>query len=387
MDLYGTLESVGKLKGQNIVAGCHDPTHRYAAYRRGRSVKVVDTAPETPVEVASFKDMMYAYREMAIHPGGERLVVRDTFHQTLTVYGASGVEVQRSTGFKQESTLMSWDGKVLAVRSPAPQWGYGNEHVSFSADGEHVMLLTHRADGQACVHLYVTDTLELVDTLTDLRLYSFYAVHGAPGNPEYVPMHCWSECLFTQDPLEPGLVLAIRNAGDSCLGVMGLRVVNGKLAQVDPPAISKSVLKVDNYVLYALRLLPEGGMLVMDQDGFLARLPWPPDAEAPISEKLHVSEALQGDGDEVTLPWGTFDAYELRPSDIMTITEDHVLVSLILDQEEAVGLAALHPVSLEVLGLVAMPSSRLKFADLVHMGGDLFAGEGASTIHLWRLRR
>ena len=47
---------------------------------------------------------------------------------------------------------------------------------------------------------------------------------------------------------------------------------------------------------------------------------------------------------------------------------------------------AYDPRTLEPLGLVRRPRSRMRYGPLKHLGGDLFAGEGSQTIELWRLR-
>lgn len=373
--IYGALEAVAALKCHAVMPGCCDPTGRFVGYRKGRNVVVLDTAPDVPTSGAMFKEATSTRCLNAISPDGARIAVRNVFAQTLEVRGPAKVQIAT------ETRLMTWDGQVLPPRAPAPPWGYGDEHVAFDVTGEFVVLCTHLSDGQACVQAYRSDTLALVDTLTDLRLYSYYATDG---QQPYAPMPNWSESFFVQDPLEPGLILGVRNAGDSCLGVFALRVEAGRITQVDPEALSAAVFKVDNYCLRGLRLLPNGGLLVVDRDHHLGRVAWPPASPPTVERHRYALRHLQEDY-EVKLPWFLSDD-RLEASEALTVTADHLLININAD-DFTVGMAALDPVSLEPLGLIKRPQDRLQFGELVHLGGDLFAGVAAQTTRLWRLRR
>ena len=87
----------------------------------------------------------------------------------------------------------------------------------------------------------------------------------------------------------------------------------------------------------------------------------------------------------VRLPW-VADGIDLEASEVLTITDAHLLMNIDADGY-TVGMAALDPVTLEPLGLVKRPKDRLRFGEITHLGGDLFAGIGSSTTRLWRLRR
>jgi hypothetical protein len=377
--MYGELEPVATLKKCNeVMPEVVDPTGRYVGWRNGLTVTILDTAPDVPVSGPAFKSATSTWRHPAISPDGARLAIRDQFGQRLEVRTAA-----ETLAIKTDTRLMTWDGKPLNARTPAPRWGFGTEYIAFDTTGEFVVLITHQADGQACVQLYRSDTLALVDTLTDLRLYSYYATNGeAP----YVAMPYWSESAFVQDPLDPGLILGVRNAGDSCLGVFGFRAENGRLTQVDPEALSASAFKVDDYCLRGLRRLPQDGPLVVDRDHHIGRVAWPPRSPATREQHRFALQHLQDDTHAIRVPWVNGDRWTLEPSEVLSITPDHLLMNIDADRF-TVGLAAFDPVTFAPLGLVRRPQDRLRFGEIAHLGGDLFAGIGSSTTRLWRLRR
>ena len=186
--------------------------------------------------------------------------------------------------------------------------------------------------------------------------------------------------------MSPGLLLGIRNAGDSCFGVFGFEVADGRLVQVDPAGLSRSVFKVDNYFLRALQRLPGDGLLVVDRDHHLGRLAWPPTGERPMASS-HIVAHLRDDDFEIQIPWFSGDASDLEPSETLTVTSDHLLFNVDANGSFTVAMVAFDPVTLAPLGLVKRPKSRLRFSELVHLGDDLFAGAGSTSIHWWRLRR
>lgn len=379
---YGALEPVSRLKAHDVLPSTTDPTGRFVGYRHGTTVHILDVAPDAPVNVAVHKHACGGYRTSAVHPDGRQLAVRDTVGQRLTMQDANG-KVRQAVA--TETTLTDWVGNPLAPKTPPPQWGYGDETVSFSADGAHILLATHLPNGKACVQLYDTATLEVVDTLTDLRLYSYYATNG---EVEFEPMANWSESWLSKEPLEPGLLLGVRNAGDSALGAFGIFAQDGRVQQLDPAKLSAAVFKVDNYCLTAVRLLPSG-LLVVDRDHHLGRVAWPPEADEPKRlAHRQMTAHLRNDDWEIALPWAEPGARELEESEALSVTDDHVLLN-IDDSEscETQAVVAFEPLTLEPLGLVKRPKSRLSFGEIEHLGGDLFAGSGKQTTQLWRLRR
>lgn len=389
---YRSWEPVGKVKCSDVMPGCGDPTGRFAAFRRGASVLVMDTQPHEPVQVAQHRGCAHNYYLVAVHPDGQRLAVRDKVWGYLQVRTPEEILRRRKT----PTALLSWDGDIIAPKAGMmpPRWGFADEFLGFSADGEHLMLATHQEDGQACVQLYRTEDLELVDSLTDWRAYSFYATWEAGAEPDqrraYVPMTVWAEGGWVQDPLEPGLWLGIRNAGDSCLALTGVRAVGGKLEPVDHAALAKPIFEtMGSYVMLGMCLLPQGGLLVIERDHHMARFPWPIHEGARPQAKAHLSDTLYNEDYELVLPWQSEleGGTRLEPSDTVSVTQEHLLVNINeADHWRTEALAALDPVTFQLLGLVRRPPSRIKFEELIHLGKDLFVGAGASTAQLWRLK-
>ncbi len=384
-DRYGALGSVAKLKANSLDPLCIDPTGRYITARRQRALVIVDTEPDVPVEVAVHKNAAELWSFSALHPDGRTLAVRNLRAQRLEVrvMGSTKPSASRAT----ETALTDWKGTPLPARAAAPQWGYGDEALWFSADGARLALATHQPDGRACVQLYDATTLDLIDTLTDLRLYGFYA-RADLGDAPFAPMTHWSESWLVQDPLSPGLVLGVRNAGDSALGVFGFRVEGDQITSVDPAALQRAVFNAYGDALRGLRLLPRGGLLVIDGDFGLTRLVWPPDVNAPIQARAPIAGHLRDESYQLVIPWHRGDVDDLIESQSLTVTPDHLLFNIDdKAQGRTVALVARDPVTLAPLGLVQRPTSRLRFGELLHLGGDLFAGVGAATMELFRLRR
>ncbi|MCB9762981.1 MAG: hypothetical protein H6739_24490 [Alphaproteobacteria bacterium] len=378
--IHGTLEPVGSLKGHGLMNPCRSPDGRYVGLRRGLSVVVVDTLPDTPTLGVVHKSVVSQETSEVLHPDGQRLVVRERRRHLLRVYGPEGLRAEVHT----DTVRLSWDGQRLPPDAPRPTWGWADEHLMVSADGRHVVLATHDADGQACVLLFEIEGLALVDTLTDLRLYSFYAVYDAPGKPDFVPMHTWSESWLEPDLLDPAVMLGVRNAGDCCLGVFRLEVRDGRLVNVDPEAFSQAVLSVDNYFLRGLRRLPGDGLLVLDRDHGLTRLSWPPTREKVAS--VWSTRHLRQDGYDLKLPFPTPGPDDLWEADDLTITDRHVLLNLQTGGGLTVAMVAFDLLTLQPIGLVKRPASRTRFGELEHLGRDLFAGVGRTSTKLWRLR-
>ena len=377
--IHGHLDPVGRLKCHEVLADQRDPAGRYFLIRRGLTLIVIDTAPDTPVEVCAFRSVAGEHRRAAIHPDGRTIAVRDLRRHTLALFSPEAVIERVST----ETAALSWDGEPANPKAPAPRGGFADEHLMFSADGAQVLLATHAAAGGACVMVFDAADLTLRQTFTDLPCHSPYATLENAGVPPQ--MGWWSESWLAPDRLDPSVILGVRNAGDSALGVFALRLVGGRLEGIDPAGLSKAVFAVDTACLGAVRRLP-AGLLVVDRDATLARLPWPPGPKPRVLAQRNAEAELGDEAGDLTLPFEAPHPPGLRASDLVTVTADHVLVELEASGY-TVALAAFDPASMALLGVVARPQSRARFDMLIHLGNDLFAGAGRTSAALWRLRR
>ena len=363
--IYGTLELVPTRARRKVLERTRDATGRYCGVRAGKNLEVVDlAAPELPV-VATFALPKDRTERARVGPDGRRIVVR---HGAMLELHD---ETRTLASIETPTIAIDWQGRRVDPLAPARD--LADEHFGLTHDGKYVWLAAHDSSGRPSIMLF-DEALALLDTFDDLRSYSPYS--KAP----YEPLARWSGSWLAPQPHAPGFIVGGVNYGDSCAAVLAFSVEKGRLS-VEQELISKSVFGVDGYFLRDLRVTPQGELLVLTMDALFAALPWPPSTAASSAEpriaRAHPTKWLfSARRREIVLPFR-------HPPNLTVIgcvdaTADHVLCGIESEDGRTVALVALHPRSIEPLGLVRTP-----YAMLHLLGRDLFSHAGS----FFRLQR
>ena len=387
MEIYGELVEIGALKGS--LSENQDPTGRYALHQPGKTtVASIDLRADAPVEVARWR--LRSADGLALHPSGERLARRIGPFVTLIDRDGREIAVHRTP-----TARPTWDGRLLEPGEEAPRWGMASEHLAFSGDGRWVWLAAHDEEGRPRVWLLDGETLEERDRFDALQTYAHFAVGGA-GEP--APLEVMSEDWALTDPNRPEVLMLIQNAGDSFVGAHAFTAsADGRVEVVRQEALAAMITRVDSYAIRAVRFMAGGErLLVMDRDGQFAIAPWPPE-DRLLLKGVAPSRSLRGDHWQLRLPFSaeSVGASRRYPDDWleliqdMTLTSEHVLINIDLcpNAYATVALLALHPETLEPLGLIKRPRSRMGFGCVLHLGEDRFATVGRRQTKIWELRR